>query len=397
MAMAWIQQIISVTTMNLRNIPQRPWSSGVAVLGVAAVVGVFAGVLSMAAGFQRTMIAAGSDDTIVVLRAGATTELNSGLSYEQTQIIKQMPNIRKDGNEVMGSAELYVVVDIKKKTTDTPANVPLRGVQAGAFKVRPNVRIVEGSNFRTGQNELIVGRAAQGMFAGLDVGSTIRFGQVEWRIVGAFEADGSVSESELWCDVRVLQPAYRRGNSYQSVRVRLNSSDDFEAFQSTLASDQRLDVDVFRERDYYAAQSQSLTKFIHVVGYPLTLIMAMGAIFVALNTMYSSVASRSREIGTLKALGFGPLPVSISIVIESACLSLLGGVIGLIVVYLIFNGLTVSTLNGASFSQVVFSFALTGKLWLQGVIAAMGIGLVGGIFPAIRGARMPIASSLREL
>ena len=397
MAAGWIGQTISITAMNMRNIPLRPWSSGVAVLGVAAVVGVFAGVLSMAAGFQRTMVAAGTDDTAIVFRAGATTELNSGLTFDQTQIIKQAPGVLSENDEAVASSELYVVVDIEKKSTQTTANVPLRGVEPGAFKVRDNIRIVEGRNFTAGRNELIAGRSAQQMFAGLEVGSTIRFGQTEWQVVGAFEADGSVTESELWCDVRVLQPAYRRGNSYQSVRLKLESPDELEAVETALAADPRVDVDIFNEREYYASQSQNLTRFIRIVGYPVTIIMAIGAIFVALNTMYSSVAARSREIATLRALGFGPVSVAMSTLVESAVLSVVGGVIGVVVVYLLFNGFTVSTLNGASFSQVVFSFAVTGRLVVQGIIAAVIIGLIGGFFPAVRAARQPIVSALRGL
>ena len=394
---AWLKQVVAITALNLRNLPSRPGPSAVAILGVAAVVGVFAAVLSMAKGFERTMIAAGSEDVAIVFRAGSTTELNSGLSYEQTQIIAGAPGITEIDGAPAVSAELYVVVDLPLKATNTSANVPLRGIQPGGYLVRPQLEIVEGRSFEPGRNEIVVGRAAQRQFAGLDVGRTVRFGQTEWEVVGAFEDGGSVSESELWCDVRVLQPAWRRGNSFQSVRARLTSPDAIEAFESELARDPRVEVDVFPERDYYAQQSEALSRFIRLVGYPVSILMAIGAIFAALNTMYASVAARSNEIATLRAIGFRPGAVAAATLIESSVLALIGGMVGALVVYLVFNGFTVSTLNGASFSQVVFDFAVTPELLQQGMIAALAIGLVGGLFPALRAARLPVVTALREL
>lgn len=392
-----LKQIAAVTLLNVRNIPQRLGTSLVAVVGVAAVVLVFAAVLSMAKGFERTMVSAGSEDTAIVMRSGATAELNSGLSNEQTLLVANAPGVLKDGDTPITSAELYVVVDLKKKSTNDDANVPLRGVQAQALDVRRNVEIVEGRMFEPGRNEFVVGRAAQAEFAGLDVGSEIRFGQITWSVVGAFEADGSVSESELWTDVRVLQNVYRRGNSFQSVRVKLQSEEDLATLQEALADDPRLDVDVMTERDYYSSQAAPLSMFIRVVGYPLTILMAIGAVFGALNSMYSSVTVRGKEIATLRALGFGPFPVLVSTIVESTLLALAGGLIGGALAYLAFNGFRVSTLNGASFSQVVFDFAVTPDLLSQGLVAALIIGLVGGLFPAVRAARLPVAQALREL
>jgi putative ABC transport system permease protein len=395
---SWFRQIASVTWMNIRNIPARPGSAAVAVFGVAAVVGVFAAVLSMATGFQRTMQAAGAEDVAIVLRAGATGELSSGLNQENVNVIADAPGVARDETgEPLASAELFVIVDIPLKgDPDSSANVPLRGVQPQAFHVRPNLQIVEGRSFEPGRYEMLVGRGAQSQFEGLEVGNAVRFGQLDWTVVGVFEENGSVSESELWCDVRVLQPAYNRGNSYQSVRVRLENADRMEAFEAALADDPRVSVDIQRESDYFAEQSEGLATFIRVVGYPLTILMAFGAIFGALNTMYTSVAARSQEIATLRALGFGATPVAIATLIESAVLALIGGVIGAVAAYLIFNGYTVSTLNGASFSQVVFAFAVTKDLLVQGLIAALVIGLIGGLFPAIRAARLPVIEALRE-
>ena len=395
--MRTIKQIIAVTLLNLRNLPRRFASSAVAVVGVGAVVLVFAAVLSMAAGLERTMLSAGSDDTAVIMRSGATSELNSGLSNEQTLIIGNAPGVLKDGDNAIMSAELYVITDVKKLSNQTDANVPFRGVQAGAFEVRDNIRISDGRMFEPGKNEIVVGRAAQREFMGLGVGDTIRFGQTEWAIVGTFEAGGSVSESELWTDVRVLQSAYRRGNSFQSVRVRLESPDSIETLRQALDEDPRIDSDVMSEREYYSSQSQGLVQFIKLIGYPLTILMAIGAVFGALNSMYSSVSVRGKEIATLRALGFGPTAVLLSTIVESVLLALVGGLLGGLLAYLAFNGFTASTLNGQSFSQVVFDFAVTPELLVQGMKAALIIGIVGGFFPAIRAARLPVAQALREL
>jgi putative ABC transport system permease protein len=392
-----LNQIFAVTLLNLRNLPQRLGSSAVAVVGVAAVVLVFAAVLSMARGFERTMVTAGADDTAIILRSGATSEMSSGFGGDQVLVIASAPGVLKDGDTPVVSAELFVIVDVKKKSTGTDANVPFRGVQASAFDVRRDVRITQGRMFETGKNEILVGRAALTEFQGLEVGSTIRFGKTDWSVVGAFEAGGSVSESELWTDVRVLQSAYRRGNSFQTVRVKLDSPDSLDILQSSLKDDPRIDPDVMSEREFYSSQSQQVTQFIVLVGYPLTILMSIGAIFGALNSMYSSISVRGKEIATLRALGFGPIPVLVSTVVESTLLALAGGLVGGALAFVVFNGFQVSTLNFASFSQVVFNFAVTPDLLLDGLRVAAIIGVVGGLFPAIRAARLPVAQALREL
>ena len=394
--MRGLRQIFAVTWLNLRNLPQRAGSSVVAVIGVASVVLVFAAVLSMAKGFERTLISAGSDDTAIIMRSGSTSELNSGISNDQALIIANSPGVLKDGDTAVMSAELYVIVDLKKKSSKTDANVPFRGVQPGAFAVRNGVTLVEGRMFETGKNEIIVGRAAQQEFEGLNTGSTMRFGQTEWRIVGAFEANGGVSESELWTDVITLQNAYRRGNSFQSVRVRLQSTGSLQELKDSLEADPRIDPDVMSEKEYYSSQAAPLSRFIKLIGYPLTILMSIGAVFGALNSMYSSVSVRGKEIATLRALGFGPISILFSTMIESTLLALAGGVLGGILAYLVFNGFQVSTL-GASFSQVVFDFAVTPDLLVDGLYAALIIGAFGGLFPAIRAARLPVAQALREL
>lgn len=392
-----LNQVLAVTLLNLRNLPQRLGSSAVAVVGVAAVVLVFAAVLSMARGFERTMLTAGSDDTTIIMRSGATSEMSSGFSGDQVLVIASAPGLLKEGDTPVLSAELFVIADVKKKSTNTDANVPFRGVQASAFDVRRDVKITEGRMFENGKNEILVGRAAQREFQGLDVGSTIRFGKTDWTVVGAFEAGGSVSESELWTDVRVLQGAYRRGNSFQTVRVKLDSPESLEILEANLKDDPRIDPDVMTEKEFYSSQSQQVTQFIKLLGYPLTVLMSIGAIFGALNSMYSSISVRGKEIATLRALGFGPVPVLVSTIVESTLLALVGGLVGGAVAFLVFNGFQVSTLNFASFSQVVFNFAVTPELLVDGLKVALIIGVVGGLFPAIRAARLPVAQALREL
>lgn len=392
-----ITQIVIITVMNLRNLPQRVGTSSVAVFGVACVVGVFIGVLSMASGFQRTMVNAGSDDVLMLMRAGATTEMNSGLGYDQTQLIANLPGIAKKDGVPQSSPELFVIVDIPMRNKDASANAPLRGVEPLAFSMRKQFNIIEGRNFEPGKNELIVGRGAKTQFANLNVGSTIKLGQTEWNVVGVFEAGGGLAESEIWCDAKILQNAYRRGNSYQIARVKLDDKNGLDAFKAAVAADPKLNLDVKRETDYLSQQSEPLSKFIKIVGYPLAILMALGAIFGAINTMYTSVSNRTREIATLRALGFGAMPVAISTLVESLVLAIIGGVIGSVIVYFIFNGYTVSTLNFASFSQVVFDFAVTPDLLIQGVIFATVIGFIGGFFPAIRAARLPVATALREV
>ena len=310
--MRTLNQIIAVTLLNLKNLPQRIGSSLVAIIGVAAVVLVFAAVLSMAKGFERTMVSAGAEDTAVILRSGSTSEMSSGLSNDQALLVANAPGVLKDGDTAVVSAELFVIADVRKKSNDKDANVPFRGVQPSAFDVRRDARIVEGRMFETGKNEILVGRKAQSEFQGLDVGSTIKFGNTEWAIVGVFEAGGGISESELWTDVRVLQGAYRRGNSFQTVRVKLESPESLGILEANLKDDPRIDPDVYNERQFYSDQSEGLTQFIRLVGYPLTFLMSIGAVFGALNSMYSSVSVRGKEIATLRALGFGPFSVLVS-------------------------------------------------------------------------------------
>lgn len=393
----WLSQVAAVSWLNLRTIGERRGASLAAIFGVAGVVAVFIAVLSIAEGFRKTMTSTASPDTAIVLRSGSDSEMMSGLGRESTRIIADAPGVRRAAQGPVASAELYVVVDLPKRATNTDANVPLRGVQPGAFEVRDEIEIIEGRRFQEGRNEIIAGKAAAAEFAGLEVGNRLRWGQNEWTVVGIFEAKGGLSESEIWCDVGVLQPAYRRGETFQSVYARLDSAEAFTQFKDTLTADPRLDVKVIREIDYYADQSRMLYSVISGLGSIIALLMAIGAVFGALNTMYSAVASRTREIATLRALGFRSGPVVLSVLAESLFLSLLGGAIGAAVAYFGFNGYQASTLNWTSFSQVAFAFTVTPRLLIQGVVYALLMGLIGGLFPAIRAARLPVATALREL
>jgi putative ABC transport system permease protein len=386
-----ISQILAVTALNIRNLRERVASSVVAIVGVAGVVTVFVAVLSIAEGFRATLASTGSPATAIVMRGGTDTEMNSILQRDDTRVVADGPQVQS------ASAELFVIVDVPKRTTGTAANVPLRGVQPGAFDVRGNLRIVEGRRFEPGRNEVIVGRAAANQFAGLDMGATLRWGESEWRVVGIFETDGSASESEIWCDASVLQPAYRRGDSFQSVYVRLSSADAFPAFKDALTTDPRLNVRVEREQEYFADQSVMIHALITQLGVIIAGLMGIGAVFGALNTMYSAVAARTREIATLRALGFGGTPIVISVLIESIVLSVVGGLIGGVLAYVGFNGYQTATMNWQSFSQVAFRFAVTPSLLGQGMFYATLMGAIGGLLPAVRAVRLPIVNALREL
>ncbi|MBE3135720.1 MAG: ABC transporter permease [Acidobacteria bacterium] len=394
---SWIFQIIVVTSLNLRTITQRLGSSAVAIIGTAGVVAVFVAVLSMAEGFRATMAGTGAPDTVVVMRSGADSEMTSILTRENIRVIEDTAGIARSPEGPLASAELFVIVDIPKRSTGTPANVPMRGVSPAAFRVRDRIRMVEGRRFETGRNEVIVGRGAAAQFAGLSVGSELKFGENRWRVVGVFDAGNTVPDSEIWCDAEVLGPAYRRGNTRQTVLARLTSPDAFQAFKDRLTTDPRVNLKVMREQDYYAEQSIFIHTLITGLGTLIAGLMAIGAIFGAVNTMYSSVAARTREIATLRALGFRGGPVVISVLVEAALLGLVGGAIGAAIAYVGFNGYRTSTINWQSFSQLTFAFRVTPQLLGRGVGLALGLGLIGGLFPAIRAARLPVVTALREL
>ncbi|MGC4084394.1 MAG: ABC transporter permease [Vicinamibacterales bacterium] len=386
-------------SLNIRTIPQRLSSSAVAIVGIAGVVVVFVSVLSIAAGFSAAMQGSGSRGRALVMRSGADSEITSGLSGTEVDIVRQAPGLAKDGQNSLASAELYVIIDLPKKSAPTSsANVPMRGIEPMGMTIRPEVSIVEGRMFRFGTNEVIAGRGANGQFVNLNVGDTVVSGQNRWDVVGLFEADGGVSETEIWCDARTLQGAYRRGNSYQSLLASLESAETFDSFRDWLTSNPQLNVSIRRENEYYAGQSQTLTRLIRTVGFAIAALMGIGAVFGAILDDYTAVATRAREIATLRALGFD---------------TELGPGIGSRRVdgarrdrrhhrrrqlrYSGFNGYQASTMNFQTFSQVAFAFRVTPELLLIGLMYALVMGFVGGVFPALRAARLPIPSALREL
>ena len=395
--MSFFKQAFTVILVGIYTIPQRLSSAGVAVIGIAGVVVVLVGVLSIAEGFEKAMVNAGRADRAIVMRQGADSELSSGIGGPEVDIIKQAAGILKNGAVSVASAEMFVVVDVNRRTTNTGSNVPLRGVDNTLLEVRPEVKIVEGRMLTFGTNEVVVGRAASDQFSGLRVGDTYRSGKAEWPVVGIFDANGAASETEIWCDVRTLQGAFRRGNSYQSVLARLESPASFDTFKDWLSSNPQVDVQVKRESEYYREQSTGLTTLVNSIGWGVASLMGLGAIIGAVLTMYSAVVTRTREIATLRALGFGSFPVMLSILGESMVLAFAGGVIGGGLAYLGFNGFQTSTMNWQTFSQVAFGFAVTPALLVQGLIYALMMGFLGGIIPAIRAARLPISKALREL
>jgi putative ABC transport system permease protein len=393
----WFSQIASVTKFGLLGIPERRGSVAAAVFGIAGVVGVMVGVLSIAAGYRRAMVVSGSDDAAIVLRSGADSEMVSGISRESTRIIGDAPGVAHTPEGPLSSAELFVIINLPKRSTGSDVNVPLRGVEHAAFRVHGQVQIVQGRMFDPGKNEVIVGVGAAREFAGLEIGGQLRVGRYDWPVVGIFSAGGATAESEIWTDAPVLQAAYNRGDSFQSVCVRLNSADAFTAFKDALTTNPQLNVKVVRQTDYYADQSTTVNKLITTLGYIVAALMAVGAVFGALNTMYSSVSARTREIATLRALGFGAGAVVVSVMFESLALALGGGAMGAGLAYFVFNGFHAATMNWQSFSQVTFAFAVTPELLAEGIILATVIGLIGGLLPAIRAARQPIAAALKEL
>jgi putative ABC transport system permease protein len=395
--MNWLSQVVTVTAVTVRSIGQRLGSSTVAVIGIAGVVVVFIAVLSIAEGFRAAMTEAGDPETAIVMRAGSDTEMTSTIGGDETRIIQDAPGVQRGPNGPNASAELFVIVNHPMRRSGSDANVPLRGVSPAVLQVREEVRIVEGRMFQQGRNEIIVGRAAQRQFTGLDVGSNVRWGENTWTVVGVFEANGAASESELWCDVRVLQPAYRRGNSYNSMYVKLTSADAFQSLKDTLTTDPRLNVMVVRENDYFSEQGVVLQSIIRTIGFGIALLMGLGAIFGAVNTMYTAVAARTREIATLRALGFGSSPVVVSVLVEAVLLSLVGGLLGGALAWAAFDGYQTATMNWQSFSQVAFAFRVTPSLLARGMLYAILMGLIGGLMPAIRAARMPVVTALRQL
>jgi len=390
------KQVSAILSMSLRTVPQRAGASSVIVIGIAGVVAVLVSLLAMGAGFRHTLADTGRADRVIILRGGSDAELNSNLTRTDIATISNAPGLAKDADgKALLSNELVAVVNVPKMDTGTDANVTLRGVGLKLLEVRPELKIVSGRMFRPAVRELIAGLGATRQFRGLEVGKVLHFRNAEWTVVGVFTSNGDVHESELLADVDTVGSSVER-TGYSSAVGLLTSAQAFTEFKDALTTDPQIKVDVQREPDYYAAQSKGLAKVINIVGNTVAIIMAIGAMFGALNTMYSAVAARSLEIATLRAIGFGGLPVLLSVMIESLLLALLGGIIGASLAWVVFNGHSVSTL-GAGFAQVVFKLTVTRALIVTGIVWACVIGLLGGFFPALRAARLPVAAALRAV
>jgi putative ABC transport system permease protein len=382
---------------NLRSVKARWTSAIVAVLGIAGTVGVFVAMLSLAHGFKATLVSSGSADNAMVMRAGATSEMTGGVAIDTLKIVQDAPGIARSADGPLVTAEVVLVAPIPLLSTGTDANVQIRGVAANVLAIRNKIKIAQGRMFQPGLAELVVGKNANTTYSGLKLGNTINLGNRPWNIVGVFDAGGSAFDSEVWGDVHLISAAYKRSDTYfQSITVHLTSPEALQQFKDSVTSDPRLNVDAVREIDYYSKQSIRMTTLINTLGGVVAAVMAIGAVFGALNTMYSAVAERGREIATMRALGFGAAAVVFSFVIEALIISFIGGAVGCVAV-LPLNGLTTATMNWQTFANMAFAFKITSSLLLGGIIFALVMGLLGGLPPALRAAARPVAVALREL
>ncbi len=383
---------------NFRSIRARWTSTIVAVLGIAGTVGVFVAMLSLARGFKATLVASGSPGNALVMRAGSSSEMMGGITLDSIKVLQDAPGVARDAaGRPLLTQDVVGVIPVPLISTGTDANVQVRGVSPNVLEIRKFVKITKGRMFQSGLNELVVGKNAATTYQGLTVGNTIDFASGHWTVVGEFDAGGSAFDSEIWCDSQIFNQVLQRpADVFQSATVHLASPSTYQEFKDAVTSDPRMNVDVYREIDYYAKQSTTMTKLITVLGGLVALIMAIGAIFGALNTMYSAVAERGREIATMRAVGFSSWNVILSFLFEALLISFLGGIIGCLAV-LPLNGLTTSTMNFQTFSNVAFAFKITFDLLLMGVLFALVMGVLGGLLPAIRAAVQPVSVALREL
>lgn len=392
--MSYIRTLFTLTLMNLRTIPSRGGSSIVIVVGIGGVVAVLVSLLSMAEGFDVTLKETGRDDRALILRSGSISEINGNIPLDQYPIIAEAPEVASQGGKKLAAMETFVTVKLPAKKNSALNSITMRGVSNISFAVRDEFTILKGKQITQGQYELLAGIGAHSQVEGLNVGSTINIRGVDWLIVGHFATNGSVYESELWVPERLLANLYNRGETFSSMLVMLTSTNALDTFRTRAENDRRLKVNVQRESTYFADQSAGTTNLIKGVGGLLAAIMSIGAVFAALNTMHSAVSNRRREIATLRALGFHRLPVVFTILTESMVLATIGGCIGALLVYFMFNGFAVSTVNG-TYTQVSFRFMVTLELLLQGLKIALFLGILGGVLPAISAARESIVNGLR--
>lgn len=394
--MGLFSQIWTVVVMNVRSLPQRLWMSLAAVLAVSVVVAVLLSFLAMSNGFASTLGGTGSDSVAIVTRSGSQSELNSVIGRDSVNIVSTAPGIALDENgQPIYSAELYVVVDGIKKSSGTEVNIPMRGISPEGFALRDRVDVVAGRMFEPGTNEILVGQGVIDQFAGFDLGQEVTFGKTRWSVVGVFSTGGTAFESELWADARLVQDLFNRGNSFQTMRIRLSEPGNVEGITELIENDPRLILDVDTESDYFSSQGEALQGIVFF-GWGVSIIMGLGALAGALNTMYTSVASRAGEIATLRAIGFSNVSAFFGTLAESVVLSIIGGVIGALVSYTFMDGLTTATM-GPGFTQVVFTFEMSPELFKNGIQLALLIGLVGGFFPAWRAARLPVVTAFRKV
>ena len=394
--MSFIRQVLLVTNMNLRSVLERSGSSLVIIVGIAGSVAVMVSLLAMAEGLSSTISSTGEKDRVIILRDGSSSELSSGVAMTELDTVSSSPGIKSIDGEPMIAGELFAIIDLKKKGAESTSNLPIRGVQPASFRIRPEVDIIEGRNFTTGTAEIIVGKGANNQYEGLEIGDQIKVRDSFATVVGIFSSNGDVHESEIWADLATAQGLFRRGASASSMILKLDSPDSFNEVGLFVESYPNLELKVQSESDFYENQSSGadlIKVFGQVVGY----IMAIGAVFAALNTMYSAVSTRLVEIGTLRALGFKGTTVLLALLIEALLLATIGGLLGGAIAYILFNGYTVSTLAGASFSQTAFAFAVTGEIIQQGLTLALLVGFIGGVFPAWNAARRDITEALRSI
>ena len=394
--MKFLRQVLSITNMNLKNIMERSGSSIVIIVGIAGSVAVMVSLLAMAEGLNSTISSTGKEDRVIILREGASSELGSGVAMSDVDIVANSPGIRSEDGKPLISAEVFSIIDLKKKGAVATSNLPMRGVQPESFKIRPEIEIIQGRNFNSGTSEVIVGRGAHDQYENVDIGDEIKVRDSMATVVGIFSSGGNVHESEIWADLATTQGIFRRGASASSMIIQLDDAKAFNDLGIYVESYPNLEFRVTRETDFYTDQasgSELIKLFGQIVGY----IMAIGAVFAALNTMYSAVSSRLVEIGTLRALGFNGSTILMALMIEALILSILGGSLGAGIAYVLFNGYTVSTLAGGSFSQTAFNFAVTGEVVGQGMTLAIIVGLIGGIFPAWNASRRDITEALRSV
>lgn len=382
---------------NLLSAKERWTSSVVAVLGIAGTVGVFVAMLALARGFKATLVSSGQPQNAIVQRSGADNEMTSAFSLDDLRVVEEAPQLEQGAQGPLVSPEVVVIASLAMRGADGDANVQIRGVQPRVLAVRDRVKLVEGRFLTSGLAEAVVGRGARDAYQGLELGSTVRIGAGTWTIVGVFDASGTAFDSEVWADAAILNGFYQRPpNIFQSATVRLRSADDFPAFEATLEGDPRVNLQTLREQAYYDKQSQLVTTLITVLGSLVAAVMALGAVFGALNTMYSAVSERSREIAVLRAIGFGGGSIVLSFLVESLIIAFVGGLVGCVAVLPI-NGLTTGTINWQTFSHLAFAFRITPDLMALGMGFALVMGAVGGLPPAIRAARANVAHTLRAL